>query len=69
VRQLAYTQGNIATIDVARDVAAAKLVLGKLGYEANCVAMNADVFALDQTLDPPCRISSSESSRILVLAC
>ena len=43
---VAYTQGNIATIDVARDVAAAKLVLGKLGYEANCVAMNADVFEL-----------------------
>jgi hypothetical protein len=32
--------------DVARDVAAAKLALAKLGYEANCVAMNADVFAL-----------------------
>jgi hypothetical protein len=43
---VAYTQGNIATIDVARDVAAAKLALGKLGYEANCVAMNADVFEL-----------------------
>ena len=41
-----YTQANIATIDVARDVAAAKLALAKLGYEANCVAMNADVFAL-----------------------
>lgn len=41
-----YTQANIATIDVARDVAAAKLALSKLGYEANCVAMNADVFAL-----------------------
>jgi hypothetical protein len=33
-------------LDVARDVAAAKLALAKLGYEANCVAMNADVFAL-----------------------
>ena len=43
---VAYTQANIATIDVARDVAAAKLALGKLGYEANCVAMNADVFEL-----------------------
>ena len=43
---VAYTQANIATIDVARDVAAAKLALAKLGYEANCVAMNADVFAL-----------------------
>jgi hypothetical protein len=43
---VAYTQANIATIDVARDVAASKLVLGKLGYEANCVAMNADVFEL-----------------------
>ena len=43
---VAYTQANIATIVVARDVAAAKLALGKLGYEANCVAMNADVFEL-----------------------
>ena len=43
---VAYTQANIATIDVARDVATAKLALAKLGYEANCVAMNADVFAL-----------------------
>lgn len=41
-----YTQGTITDLDVARDVAAAKLALAKLGYEANCVAMNADVFAL-----------------------
>lgn len=45
-RAVAYTQGNIATIDVARDVAAAKLALAKLGYEANCVAMSANVFEL-----------------------
>ena len=41
-----YTQANVTTIDVARDVAAAKLALNKLGYEANCVAMSADVFEL-----------------------
>jgi hypothetical protein len=41
-----YTQANIANTDVARDIANAKLVLGKLGYEANCVAMSADVFEL-----------------------
>jgi hypothetical protein len=41
-----YTQGNITTIDVARDVATAKLTLAKSGYQANCVAMNADVFEL-----------------------
>jgi len=43
-RAVAYTQGNIGTIDVARDVAAAKLALAKLGYEANCVAMSATLF-------------------------
>jgi len=31
-------------VDVVRDVAAAKLVLAKSGYEANCVAMSANVF-------------------------
>ena len=41
-----YTQANIANVDIARDVAAAKLALAKLGYEANCIAMNADVFEL-----------------------
>jgi hypothetical protein len=45
-RAVAYTQGNVTTIDVARDVAAAKLALAKLGYEANCVAMSANVFEL-----------------------
>lgn len=45
-RAVAYTQGNIATIDVARDVAAAKLALAKLGYQPNCVAMSANVFEL-----------------------
>ncbi len=43
---VAYTQANIATIDVARDVASAKLSLAQLGYEANCVAMSANVFEL-----------------------
>jgi len=45
-RAVAYTQGNIDTIDVARDVAAAKLALNKLGYSPNCVAMSANVFEL-----------------------
>lgn len=45
-RAVAYTNTNIATIDVARDVAAAKLALNKLGYEPNCVAMSANVFEL-----------------------
>jgi hypothetical protein len=43
-RAVAYTPGNIATVDVVRDVAAAKLTLAKSGYEANCVAMSANVF-------------------------
>lgn len=41
-----YTNTLIATVDVARDVAAAKLSLAKLGYEANCIAMSANVFEL-----------------------
>ena len=41
-----YTNTNIATVDVARDVAAAKLTLAKSGYEANCIAMSANVFEL-----------------------
>ena len=41
-----YTGALIATVDVARDVAAAKLALNKLGYEPNCVAMSANVFEL-----------------------
>jgi hypothetical protein len=45
-RAVAYTQANIATIDVARDVAAAKLALNQTGYEPNCVAMSANVFEL-----------------------
>jgi hypothetical protein len=36
----------VATVDVARDVAAAKLALAQYGYEANCVAMSANVFEL-----------------------
>lgn len=39
-----YTNTNIATIDVVRDVADAKLTLAKLGYEANTVALSATVF-------------------------
>jgi hypothetical protein len=45
-RAVAYTNTNIATVDVARDVAAAKLALNKLGYEPNCIAMSANVFEL-----------------------
>jgi hypothetical protein len=45
-RAIAYTNTNIATVDVARDVAAAKLALNKLGYEPNCIAMSANVFEL-----------------------
>lgn len=41
-----YTNTLIATVDVARDVAAAKLALNKLGYEPNCIAMSANVFEL-----------------------
>lgn len=41
-----YTNTNIATVDVARDVAAAKLALNRLGYQPNCVAMSANVFEL-----------------------
>lgn len=41
-----YTNTNIATVDVARDVAAAKLTLNKLGYQPNCIAMSANVFEL-----------------------
>jgi hypothetical protein len=40
----AYTEANIASIDVVRDVSDAKLSLAQLGYEANCVAMSASVF-------------------------
>lgn len=45
-RAVAYTNTNIATVDVARDVAAAKLALNKYGYEVNCIAMSANVFEL-----------------------
>lgn len=45
-RAVAYTQANVATIDVARDVSASKLALAQYGYEANCVAMSANVFEL-----------------------
>ena len=45
-RAVAYTQALVATVDVARDVAAAKLALAQYGYEANCVAMSANVFEL-----------------------
>jgi hypothetical protein len=41
-----YTGALIATVDVARDVAAAKLALNKLGYQPNCIAMSANVFEL-----------------------
>jgi len=39
-----YTNTNIATIDVVRDVADAKLTLAKSGYQANTVALSATVF-------------------------
>jgi hypothetical protein len=45
-RAVAYTNSLIGTVDDARDVAAAKLALNKLGYEPNCVAMSANVFEL-----------------------
>ena len=45
-RAVAYTNTLIATVDAARDVAAAKLALAQYGYEANCVAMSANVFEL-----------------------
>jgi len=45
-RAVAYTQALVATVDVARDVAAAKLALAQYGYESNCVAMSANVFEL-----------------------
>jgi hypothetical protein len=45
-RAVAYTQALVATVDVARDVATAKLALAQYGYEANCVAMSANVFEL-----------------------
>ena len=45
-RAVAYTNTLIATVDVARDVAVAKLALNKLGYEPNCIAMSANVFEL-----------------------
>ena len=41
-----YTQALFATCDIARDVATAKLALATYGYEANCVAMSANVFEL-----------------------
>ena len=40
----AYTNANLATIDVAADVANARTELNKLGYEANTVIMSAPVF-------------------------
>ena len=40
----AYTNANLANIDVAGDVAAARTELNKLGYEANAVLMSAPVF-------------------------
>jgi hypothetical protein len=43
-RAVAYTEGNLATINAPADVAAAKLALNKLGYEANAVLMSANVF-------------------------
>jgi hypothetical protein len=45
-RAVAYTQALVATVDIARDVAAAKLALAQYGYEPNCVAMSANVFEL-----------------------
>jgi len=45
-RAVAYTQALVATVDVARDVATAKLALQQYGYEPNCVAMSANVFEL-----------------------
>ena len=45
-RAVAYTQALVATVDIARDVAAAKLALAQYGYESNCVAMSANVFEL-----------------------
>ena len=41
-----YTQALVETCDIARDVATAKLALAQYGYEANCVAMSANVFEL-----------------------
>ena len=43
-RAVAYTEGNLTTINAPADVAAAKLALNKLGYEANAVLMSANVF-------------------------
>lgn len=43
-RAVAYTEGNLATINAPADVAAAKLALAKLGYEANSCLMSANVF-------------------------
>lgn len=40
----AYTNANLANIDVAGDVAGARTELNKLGYEANTVIMSAPVF-------------------------
>lgn len=45
-RAVAYTQALVTTVDIARDVATAKLALAQYGYEANCVAMSANVFEL-----------------------
>jgi len=43
-RAVAYLEGNLTTINAPADVAAAKLSLNKLGYEANAVLMSANVF-------------------------
>ena len=39
-----YTEALLTTINAPADVAAAKLALNKLGYEANAVLMSANVF-------------------------
>ena len=40
----AYSEANLATINAPADVAAGKLALNKLGYEANAVIMSANVY-------------------------
>jgi hypothetical protein len=39
-----YIEGNLTTINAPADVAAGKLALNKLGYEANAVIMSANVY-------------------------
>jgi hypothetical protein len=43
-RSVAYEEQYLSTINAPADVAAAKLALNKLGYEANAVIMSANVY-------------------------